>query len=177
MEAICIHLCDTFQNARTVATGGVRKYSSRWKLISAYTAMRNRLFNSAQVLEDTNIVLFAINETTLVQWYNNSTRRDEIMLLQVISPPSSHLTSKEPLPAAGSLPSGPPSPPADAHPFVEPEDTTGEARVRGTQSHSTPVTPSAPPPPASRTIEAEGVPSVTVHLLPTSLKLCSSSSS
>ena len=155
VEAICLHLCDRHPQAKTtVSSSGKRQSTSRWKLIiSDYTSIRNRLCNSYRLLEDTNITLFNINETTLVGWYKNAMRRDEIkMLMQGISSPSATHTSDHPLPPPTFLPPGPPPAPLETHHFEEPEDTTGQARVRGQQRP-----PSAPPAPqiqpASRTTE------------------------
>ena len=44
-----------------------RAYLSRWKLVlKDYNALRAQLFNSAGLLEETNLALYVINQTTLV---------------------------------------------------------------------------------------------------------------
>lgn len=69
MEAICILLCDKYPTSRKEAKEAGRRasYTSRWKLItSEYHFIRQRLLNSEALLEGTNLVLFNINEITLV---------------------------------------------------------------------------------------------------------------
>ena len=44
-----------------------RSYLSKWKLIlKDYSALRARLYNSSGLLEETNLALYVINQTTLV---------------------------------------------------------------------------------------------------------------
>lgn len=100
--------------------------------------------NSEVLLEKTNLTLFVINEYTLTKWYKNRVRREEVTsLLQGITLPScatSSVTTPD-LPPAKEPPSSPPPPPETPHVFVEPEDTSGQARVRnsnlGTFYHTT----------------------------------------
>ena len=66
VEAICILLCAQYPQPRR-ERGQRPRYTSRWKLVlSAYNAIRARLLNSQALLEETNLVLYTINETTLV---------------------------------------------------------------------------------------------------------------
>ena len=53
---------------RIVYIGGQRRsYLSRWKLVlQDYNSIRARLFNSERVLEETDLALYVINQTTLV---------------------------------------------------------------------------------------------------------------
>ena len=68
VEAICLNLLERYPQAKTVVGASSKCYTSRWKLIiSAYTGIRARLCNSYKLLEETNIHLFNINETTLVK--------------------------------------------------------------------------------------------------------------
>ena len=64
------------------------------------------------------------------------------MLLQgrTPPPPPSHFASQQPLPLLQELPPGPPLAPSECHVFNEPEDTTGQARVRGIPSIGIPPT-------------------------------------
>ena len=97
----------------------------------AYNEVRARLLNSQSLLEDTNLVLFTINEKTLMQWYKNSTRCNEVkMLLQGLPHIPSQSTAKESLPQALRRPTSYPSPPNTPHTFYEAEDRMGLARVR-----------------------------------------------
>ena len=51
-----------------INVGGQRRaYLSRWKLVlKEYNAIRSRLYNSSDLLEETKLVLYVINQTTLV---------------------------------------------------------------------------------------------------------------
>ena len=131
---------------REVKAGKV-KCTTRWRLvISDYNSIRARLLNTS-ALEGTNLVLYTINETTLVKWYKDDVRRDEIRMLLQGLPPSQHqLTAKEDLPPARELPSVPSSPPALPHVFEEAEDTSGQATCRRkTKSSSRPPPQETPP--------------------------------
>ena len=143
VEAICIHLCDRFPQARRQITADGRKvYSSWWRLIlSDYNAMQARLVNSQRLLEDTNLTLFTINERTLVSWYKDTVRRDEIkILMQGLSLPAPPFCSSILLPPAQQCPSAPPDPPPQEHQFVEPQDRTGLANVRSKALSASAVT-------------------------------------
>ena len=136
VEAICIRLCNNITKPRK-ETGISRKniYTSRWKLkLLAYINVRSRLMNSQALLKGTNVVLFNIKEATLVRWYKNTTRRDEIkQLMQGLSTPLATMsTASETLPPPVKHPSTPLSCPPEPHSFSEPEDTTGQVRVRKT---------------------------------------------
>ena len=133
MEVICIRFCEKFPNTRKRrGEGGKFVYTSRWRLVlSEYNSIRARLFNSQALLEGTNLVLFTINEATLVQWFKNSTRISEIRnLMQGIPSSLPPPCASEPLPLPKDRPSLPPPPPEEPHTFTEPEDTTGQAQGR-----------------------------------------------
>ena len=76
-------------------------------------------------------MLYAINQTTLVRWHKNSSRRDEIrLLMQGLSPPRPKFTTDpKSLPPVKTLESGPGPSPLNPHSFPEPEDATGRARL------------------------------------------------
>ena len=133
VEALCLLLCEKFPQSRREVHAGKPSTTSRWKLIlSEYNSVRARLLNSQALLEGTNLMLYAINETTLIRWHKNSVRRDEIrLLMQGLSPPQPQFTTDtNSLPPAKSLLSGPGPSPLNPHSFPEAEDTTGQARVR-----------------------------------------------
>lgn len=135
-------LCETITQPHRERHYGQREcYTSRWKLIlEEYNCVRARLLNSAALLEGTDLALFPINETTLVRWYKNTTRTNEVkLLLQGRSLPGSQLScASDSLPPAQSRPCSLPPPPDDQLTFPEPEDTTGQAHVR--QSRPAPST-------------------------------------
>lgn len=86
--------------------------------------------NSEALLERTNLTLFIINECTLMRWFKNRERRDEVTtLLQGVALPPSSLTTTDHLPAA-QQPSSLGPPPEIPHSFEDREDTSGQAIVR-----------------------------------------------
>ena len=94
-EAICIKLCkNIIQPHRERCYGQQERYTSRWKLIlREYNCVKAHLLNSVALLEGTDLVLFPINKTTLVRWYKNITRTNEMkLLLQGHSLPRSQLS-------------------------------------------------------------------------------------
>ncbi|XP_071834946.1 uncharacterized protein, partial [Apostichopus japonicus] len=104
---------------------------------SEYNKVRQRLLNSEDLLEGTELVLFHLNETTLTRWYNEKTRRDEVtMLLQGRQLPPSRVPAEQPLPPAKEGPSRLVSPPIPFE-LPEPEDRTGLANVRRSNVPST----------------------------------------
>ena len=128
VEAVCILLCQKYRQSRREVDSGKVTYKSRWKLIiSEYNSVRARLLNSP-VLEETNLMLCSINETTLIKWFKNEVRRDEItLLMQGLTPPQQPLCANESLPPARKLPSSPGPPPVNPHIITEPEDTTEQS--------------------------------------------------
>ena len=130
VEAICLHLTKKITTHRTSNHfDGSSRYDSRWKLIiQHYNYIRGRLFNSP-ILEETELVLFNINETTLRLWFKNKTRNDEIMqLMQGKNVPGELAVAKERLPE----PTTPTKLQGEARPkiYEEPEDRTGKAVLR-----------------------------------------------
>ena len=88
-------------------------YTPRWKFVlQDYNTVRARVFNSQALLEGTNLMLYSINETTLIKWFKDSNRRNEIkLLMEGLSPPQPPLTTVKFLPPAKVWPSTPgPSP-------------------------------------------------------------------
>ena len=127
--------------------GGKVVCTTRWRLvISDYNSIRACLLNTT-ALEDTNLILYHINETTLITWYKNDMWRDEIRMLLQGLPSSQHqLVAEDDLPPAKELPSAPATPPVKPHTFNEAEDTSGQAVVRKkTKSSSRPLASSGPP--------------------------------
>lgn len=100
-EALFNLLCR--QSRKGVDSGKV-VYRFRWRLIIAdYNNIRVRLINSP-VLEDTNLMLYSINETTVIKWFKNEVRRHEItLLMQGPSLPQPLLCAAECLPPAQKL--------------------------------------------------------------------------
>ena len=105
------------------------------------------------------MVLFNINEATLIRWYKDSIRRNEIkLLMQGLPLPHMESCTTDELPPTQQHPSSPPPPPVQPHVFREPKDVVGQAQVRhGTITAPLAVVPgiSEPPVPTfvSRTTE------------------------
>ena len=134
VQALLIKLCDHITQPRRERRGrGKHAYTSRWKLVlSEYNNIRARLLNSQALLEGTNLMLFTINETTLVQWYKGTKRINEIKtLLQGLELPPVTTCSRELLPAPLLKPTVPPPPKDDPHILRQLEDTTGKTQARG----------------------------------------------
>ena len=93
-------------------------------------------------LEGTNLILYNINETTLIKWYKDDVQKDKIQMLLQGLPPSQHqLVDRNALSPAKELPSAPVNP----HTFTEAEDTSGQAVLRKkTKSSSHPPAGSGP---------------------------------
>ena len=108
VEAVCIRLCDAItQPLADSRPDGSPRYVSRWRqVLDAYNRVRARLFNSLELLEGTDLALFAINEATLLRWFKMQERRKEVLLLQQGRPvPVEPLCSVQPLPPSQSRPS------------------------------------------------------------------------
>ena len=87
--------------------------------------------NSPSLLERTGLTLYNINESTLVGWYKNTSRVQEVRtLLQGLDLPSVEACTAESLPQPEFQPTEPQEPPISPHVFPEVEDTSGEARTR-----------------------------------------------
>ncbi len=124
VEAICILLCDKYGASVRHVNRKKVSVTSRWKqVLEAYRSVRGRLLNSSRLLEDTNLVLFNINEATLVRWYKGTTRINEVkMLLQGVTTPAPSSCSATPLLQPMDRPTKPPSAPlSTAFVFEEPE--------------------------------------------------------
>lgn len=84
------------------------------------------------MLEKAGLTLFHINESTLLRWYKNTSRVQEVRtLLQGLLLPTLPPCTAECLPEACIQPSKPSPPPQDPHIFTDVEDTSGQGRVRG----------------------------------------------
>ena len=114
--------------------------------------------SNTTALEGLNLVLFAINETTLVKWYKEDIRRDKIrMLMQGLPPPQHQQVAQDDLPPAKELPSLPAPLPVIPHVLEEAEDTSGQAMIRKSSFHppagSGSSGPIAPDPTADPTLD------------------------
>ena len=178
VEAICIRLCNEFTNSRTeIGVDGRKTFISRWKqVVSAYNNIRARLFNCQNLLSNSGITLFNVNETSVSLWFKNKTRREEILtLIQGRSLPGRLTLAKEALPPLRETPS---DLQGDAEPmlFPEPEDRAGLATLKRKQpvtSQPATSTVSMPPP---HVIILPGLPGPSAIPQPSSSQFTSASS-
>ena len=85
--------------------------------------------NSSAVLDSAWLVLYPLNKATLIRWYKNTQRLNEVeCLLQGTKLPQPRLTAAVTLPPAQQKPITPPEPPPIPHTFPSPEDTAGQAK-------------------------------------------------
>lgn len=84
-------------------------------------------------MQNTNLQLVEVNQTTLVQWHNNRVRRQDLsVLLQGINLPSPLPVAAEPLPPASVRPASPPSQSRrEEHTYNMPQSTVGRAKLKG----------------------------------------------
>lgn len=98
VKVICLHLSEKHLQAQKERSDtGKTIYTSRWKLIlREYHGICARLLNSSALLKETNLILFHINETTLVCWYKDTVPMEEIKTLlqglQLPAPPIAKAT-------------------------------------------------------------------------------------
>ena len=160
VEVLCILLYQRHSISKREVKAGKVVCTTRWRLvISDYKSIRARLLNTT-ALDGVNLVLFTINETTLVKWYMNDVRRDEIrMLMQGLPPSQPQLCADDDLLPAKELPSSPAPPPVKPHSFPEAEDTSGQATVRRkAKSSSRPPAGSGPSAPVHSPAMGIGIP-------------------
>ena len=87
VEALCIHLCQKHSVSKRQVKAGKVTCTTRWKLvISNYNSIQARILNTS-ALEGTNLILYNL-ETTLIKWYKDDVRRNEIRMLLQDLPPS-----------------------------------------------------------------------------------------
>ncbi|XP_064635173.1 uncharacterized protein LOC135492557 [Lineus longissimus] len=115
----------------------------RWTLVlKEYKKIRNLVLANPQVMKDTGIQLFEVNNSTLSTWYNNKEKKAEKAVLgQAITMDKPTRIAPRPLPPAMALPATLPQvPEAQQHRFLLPDNTAGQTPVRK-QKPSTVSTP------------------------------------
>lgn len=141
VEAVFIRLC-------VLHPAPVRRGShtdSRWSLILRdYHNIRQLVVSNALVMQQTNMQLVMVNQTTLTQWHNKRQKRQEVsVLLQGTNLPEPPSTSEQPLPEARSLLPAP-MVAQQEHQYRLPENTAGQARTRQRVSCQQSIRPKAP---------------------------------
>lgn len=130
IEAIFIRLCRIHRSPRKKGKGSF----TRWTLIlHDYGMIRQLILNNEAIMQNTNLQLVEVNQTTLVQWHNNRVRRQDLsVLLQGINLPSPLPVAAEPLPPASVRPASPPSQSRrEEHTYNMPQSTVGRAKLKG----------------------------------------------
>ncbi|XP_038137046.1 uncharacterized protein LOC119780874 [Cyprinodon tularosa] len=149
-ECVCLRLAKEFEQSRN------RPKDTKGKtmpipqsIVKVYGHIKQLLEDSRVVLDQTNLVLVPVNNTTVSSWLlRRDKRKDRDMLLQgTVLPKQLHL-AKEPLPATKTLPAAPVQHGHEKMEFEEPENREGEAFPRQrTLAANKPVSaPPFPPP-------------------------------
>ena len=67
VEALCVKLC---QNVRSPVKDSSGQRDSRWTVIlRQYENIRRLILNNAEVMEKTTLMLVALSQKTLVEWW------------------------------------------------------------------------------------------------------------
>ncbi|XP_054875194.1 uncharacterized protein LOC118471340 [Amphiprion ocellaris] len=128
-ECVCLRLAKEFEQVRN------RPKDTKGKtmpipqsIVSIYSHIRQLLEDSRVVLDQTNLVLVPVNNTTVSSWLlRRDKRRDRDMLLQDTVLPKQLPLAKEPLPAVNTLPDVPVQQARETMTFEDPENHEGEA--------------------------------------------------
>ncbi len=108
--------------------------------------------------------LVEVNQNTLIQWYNNRQKKQELsVLLQGIQLPQTLPEAQEPLQAA-KRPRTEPEQPAEQHQYKLPESTAGQAKQRQTSTGRPPLRRKAPA--QSPMLVTPSAPGASVQLVP-----------
>ncbi|XP_067283577.1 uncharacterized protein [Pseudorasbora parva] len=141
VETIFIRLCNAHPSPKRKGKGAL----SRWSLIlQDYRRIRQLVLGNGLVMGGTSIQLVEVNQNTLIQWYNNRQKKQELsVLLQGIQLPQPLHVAQEPLQVAKRLRTEPEQP-GEQHQFKLPESTAGQAKQRQTSVGRPPLRPKAP---------------------------------
>lgn len=143
VETIFIRLCTIHPSPKKKGKGSL----SRWSLVlQDYRRIRQLVLGNSMVMEGTSMQLVEVNQNTLIQWYNNRQKKQELsVLLQGIELPQPLPEAQEPLQVAKQLRTEPHQP-AEQHQYKLPESTAGQAKQRQTSVGRPPLRPKAPVP-------------------------------
>ncbi|KAL0195370.1 hypothetical protein M9458_008942, partial [Cirrhinus mrigala] len=108
VETIFIRLCTIYPSPKRKGKGAL----SRWSLIlQDYRRIRQLVLGNSLVMAGTSLQLVEVNQNTLIQWYNNRQKKQELsVLLQGIQLPQPIPEAQEPLQAAKRLRTEPEQP-------------------------------------------------------------------
>lgn len=118
IEAIIVRLCGIHKSPKKQGKGTV----TRWTLIlQDYRKIRQLILTNGAIMQDTNLQLVEVNQTTLIQWHNRRVKmQDTSLVLQGIDLPSRLSVAAESL-LPGSVR------PTVAHIYNLPPTTIGQA--------------------------------------------------
>lgn len=141
VECIFIRLCTVHPSPKRKGKGAL----SRWSLIlQDYRRIRQLVLGNSLVMGGTSVQLVEVNQNTLIQWYNNRQKKQELsVLLQGIQLPQPLPEAQEPLQVAKRLRTEPEQP-GEQHQYKLPESTAGQAKQRQTSVGRPPLRPKAP---------------------------------
>lgn len=141
VETIFVRLCTIHPSPKRKGKGTL----SRWSLIlQDYRRIRQLVLGNSLVMGGTSMQLVEVNQNTLIQWFNNRQKKQELsVLLQGIQLPQPLPEAQEPLQAAKRLRTEPEQP-EEQHQYKLPESTAGQAKQRQTSSGRPPLRPKAP---------------------------------
>ncbi len=161
VETIFIRLCTIHPSPKRKGKGML----SRWSLIlQDYRRIRQLVLGNSLVMGGTSMQLVEVNQNTLIQWYNNRQKKQELsVLLQGIQLPQTLPEAQEPLQAA-KRPRTEPEQPAEQHQYKLPESTAGQAKQRQTSTGRPPLRPKAPA--QSPMLVTSSAPGASVQMVP-----------
>ncbi|XP_071959982.1 uncharacterized protein [Antedon mediterranea] len=146
MECLITKLCEAYKST-VISVGGNR--SQRWPLIvKGYKNIRRKVLTNGHLSSFAPLQLMEINRTTLIQWYNRTSKKQERQVLE-----SGISATKPKLVTSRALPEPLIKPAvlytltiAPSFTFVLPESTVGQATVRNKTSIPVPPGKMAIPP-------------------------------
>ncbi|KAL1276090.1 hypothetical protein QQF64_035713 [Cirrhinus molitorella] len=141
VETIFIRLCTVHPSPKRKG----KRTLPRWSLIlQDYRRIRQLVLGNSLVMGETSLQLVEVNQNTLIQWYNNRQKKQELsVLLQGIQLPQPLPEAQEPLQAAKHQRTEPVQP-AEQHQYKLPESTAGQAKQRQTSVGRPPLRPKVP---------------------------------
>ncbi|XP_076848241.1 uncharacterized protein LOC143493605 [Brachyhypopomus gauderio] len=139
IESIFIRLANIHRSPKTLGKVSV----SRWALmLEDYRKIRQLVLNNGTVMEQTTLQLVEVNQKTLMQWYKERLKSQEVsVLLQGVRLPDARPVAAQPLLPANVQPDEPPQYPHQVHIYHMPPNTAGQAKTKFRK-----ILPSATPP-------------------------------
>ena len=129
VECIFIKLCTLFPAPKRKKNKPGTE-SSWSQVLQAYRQIRQRVVGNARVMQETQIQLVEVNQSTLISWFHSRSKGQELsVLLQGTMIPPAIAVAEDPLPDARQL-QAEPLPAHQEHQYHLPESTAGQAKTR-----------------------------------------------